>query len=201
MKARAPQDRMAFYLSIERVAPQVWADLRDLSAQRRAQGARVSRGDVTAFLTRWGLDHACEWLADDVLVETRSEPVGVPATDGFYPTHDEVVRFSWEPGESGEDCGAFRRRAKDELEKYIARVEAWMGDRNIELPPREHDRGEAPDGVHRWDMLVSKLVLGWTDERIGAELGISKQAAGKHLHNLAARLGITLPVRQLRKKP
>lgn len=192
MKARMPDEHMAFYLAIERAAPQVWRDLADLAAARRAEGARVSRGDVSDFLKRWGLDPACSWLSDDVLLEARSEPVGVPSTSGIIPTHDQVLSLSWEPGETGETRTAFKDRAEAALRLYMDRVDAWLDENAIELPPQERDRGEAPDGLHRWDMLVSRLVLGQTYQQIGDDLGISPQGAARHVKALAERLGLAL---------
>ena len=87
------------------------------------------------------------------------------------------------------------------LKEYIAKVEAWMEENRIEMPPQQHGRGKNRlQGAQRWDMLVSKIVLDMTDEKIGAkygaEFGFTKQAAADHIKALAARLGVTLPVRQ-----
>jgi hypothetical protein len=184
---------MAFYLAIERVAPQVWTDLRDLAAKRRAEGVQVSHRDVAAFLARWNLDPACKWLADDVLIETRTGPVGIPATGGSWPTHERVLCLSWEPGDTGEDRAAFLKRARATLDAYANEIEAWRRAAGIELPARERDRGGAPDGVHRWDLLVSRIVLRLSYAKIADEIGVTPQAAEKHVKALANRLQIALP--------
>lgn len=198
MRAREPEDRMAFYIAIERVAPHVWADLRSLSERCAVERRTVASEDIAAFLQRYGLDPGCKWLVDDVTQEARSAFVGVPTSAGFFPTHDKVLCLSWEPGDSGEDRAAFLKRAREALDSYAGQVETWRREMGIELPRRERDRGEVETGAPRWDLLVSRLVLRQKYDAIGAEVGISPQAAKKHVEALAVRLGIALPVRQLK---
>jgi hypothetical protein len=199
VKVRQPEDRLAFYLAINRVAPQMWEDGRRLSAERRAAGSEVTHEDVAAFLRRWGLEPTWPRLAFDVY-HWIQEPIGIPATGGGYGTHNEVLHLRWEPADTGEDRTAFRKRAAAELDAYVDRVEAWRRRNEYELPPRENDRGEVETGVTRWDLLASKLVLGKTEEAIAAEFGITKQGVAKHLRRLSERLDIAPSVRQPRRR-
>jgi len=197
MRARAPEDRLEFYLAIERVAPQVWRDLRDLAAGRKAATAEVTREDVEAFLTRHGIDPACTAIVDEVLLEARSDPVGIPGTVGGHPSHGEVLRLRWEPADTSETRGAFLQRARSEIEAYADHVEAWMRDHDVTVPTPERARGKIPKEVRRWDILVRYLVLGETYERIAVDVdGVGSQvtaaSVGEHVRDLAERLGIPL---------
>jgi hypothetical protein len=206
MKARRLDDRGEFCASIDRVAPQV------LAAWNEIAGTAPDRAAIGAFLSRWNLDvPGLEWLADGLyqsVWSTTGEPwpdrlpdfsLPIPA-DGVLEHFLPPLVLSWQPGETGEDAATFKKHAHEAIERYVDRVETWRREHKVELPRRQVNRGEAPDGPHRWDLLVSYLVLGRTFDQIGEEIGISRKGATDHIRVLASRLGISLNVRQPKKR-
>lgn len=199
MKADALGDHGAFCGSIDRVAPQV------LKAWNELAEKAPDRAEIVAFLAHWRLDApGLEWLADGLYGSVRA-PTGdpwpgprfpdfsLPIPAIFVPTHDMApVVLTWEPGDTAESVAAFRQRAKDEIETYISRVQAWMRERNIEMPRAERDGGKLPTGNRRWDLLVRYLVLGEPYERIADRYDVAWATVGEHVRNLANRLGIAL---------
>lgn len=200
IRARYLDDRAEFVASINRVAPDVLREWNDLAA------TAPDRDEVVAFLRRRGLGlPGLEWLVDGCYCSVRSTtgdpwpwprvPDGeLPMPAGGVLTHDmSPIVLSWDPAESGETASAFRKRAGAAVDERIRRVEAWMRAAGVELPPQQRERGAVETGPARWDLLVSRIVLGLTYDAIGREVGLSKENAKKHVEALAARLGVTLP--------
>lgn len=184
------KDRFAFVLAVHRVAPAVWPSLVELPASRPLWAVR-------AWLARHGLSRpGLEWLEGDIRSDVsppesaaKYPDAWVPAIAGPVPTHDQARSLAWEPAETGEDRQAFRARALAALDAYADDVEEWAEERGLSRPEERADR-EVEPGLARWDLLASRLVLGMTYEAIGAEIGISRQAAKRHVKTLADRLGV-----------
>lgn len=199
-RARYLDDRAEFVASINRVAPDVLREWNDLAA------TLPERDEIVAFLRRRGLGlPGLEWLVDGCYCSVRSttgEPwpyprlpdFELPMPAGGVPTHDmPPLILAWEPAETGDTAAAFRKHARARIDEYVARVEAWMLSVGVAFPPQQRERGAVESGPARWDLLVSRIVLGLTYEAIGREIGITPQAAKKQVESLAARLGVTLP--------
>ncbi|MBI5068140.1 MAG: hypothetical protein HZB56_07855 [Deltaproteobacteria bacterium] len=149
---------------------------------------------MARWAARWNLDGpGLEWLRAEALQAARKGFVGAPAIADFVLTHDLELSLSWEPAESGETRAQFLARARRELEAYADEVQDWARENAPSARRAERTTGQAEAGAARWDLLVSRLVLGSTFQAIGEEIGISWQGAREHVRRLAARLGVALP--------
>jgi hypothetical protein len=182
-------DRGHFAAAIDRVAPKFTAEWRELSAKRPFRG-----GEIAGFLLRWRLLRpGLEWLIEELREDSLTgDSLGLFAiSDEEIPTHN-ILPLEWQPGETGESAGEFRARVRRDLDAYVAAVESWMRENEIELPREQRSGGRLPRGAGRWDLLARHLVLGESYQDIADRYDVSWATIGEHVRDLANRLGIAL---------